>query len=198
MPEIIKLIIPVAMLLASLFVTARLSTQNELTAMKSGGMSLYRLMVPYLAVALLVSALIDLFQRLGRSRRRTRRSSRSSASYLRKDVITASGANIYLQDSPTRIISLGYFDDSRDDGTRVSMQDFNAADPTLMVEQDRRRSDGLGFDGTSLDASATAAGGGSDGGRNGWRVRCRSAGGDLHFDPGDLRKKQEKPDEMDY
>ena len=36
-PEIIKLIIPVAMLLASLFVTARLSTQNELTAMKSSG-----------------------------------------------------------------------------------------------------------------------------------------------------------------
>jgi hypothetical protein len=45
-PEIIKLIIPVAMLLASLFVTARLSTQNELTAMKSSGISLYRIMAP--------------------------------------------------------------------------------------------------------------------------------------------------------
>ena len=39
-PEIIKLIMPVAMLLASLFVTARLSTQSELTAMKSSGISL--------------------------------------------------------------------------------------------------------------------------------------------------------------
>src|SRR5512135_1819201 len=54
-PEIIKLIIPVAMLLASLFVTARLSTQNELTAMKSSGISLYRIMVPYMTVAFLVS-----------------------------------------------------------------------------------------------------------------------------------------------
>ncbi len=33
-PEIIKLIMPVALLLASLFVTARMSTQYELTAMK--------------------------------------------------------------------------------------------------------------------------------------------------------------------
>ena len=48
-PEIIKLIIPVAMLLASLFVTARLSAQGEWTAFKSGGVSLYRLLVPYLA-----------------------------------------------------------------------------------------------------------------------------------------------------
>jgi Predicted permeases len=54
-PEIIKLVIPVAMLLASLFVTARLSTQNELTAMKSSGVSLYRIMAPYIVVALLVS-----------------------------------------------------------------------------------------------------------------------------------------------
>ncbi|MBP1654999.1 MAG: permease YjgP/YjgQ family protein, partial [Bacteroidetes bacterium] len=42
-PEIIKLISPVSVLLASLFVTARLSTQNELAAMKSGGVSLYRI-----------------------------------------------------------------------------------------------------------------------------------------------------------
>jgi len=56
-PEIIKLIIPVAMLLASLFVTARLSTQSEWTALKSSGVSLYRLMVPFLAVAFLISLL---------------------------------------------------------------------------------------------------------------------------------------------
>ena len=54
-PEIVKLIMPVALLLASLFVTARLSTQYELTAMKASGISLYRIMIPYVVVALLVS-----------------------------------------------------------------------------------------------------------------------------------------------
>ncbi len=68
-PEIIKLIIPVAMLLASLFVTARLSTQNELTAMKSSGISLYRIMVPYMAVAAHGQPGFGLLQRMDRALR---------------------------------------------------------------------------------------------------------------------------------
>ena len=60
-PEIIKLIMPVAMLLASLFVTARLSTQGELTAFKASGISLYRLMVPYVVVAFIVSGMLVYF-----------------------------------------------------------------------------------------------------------------------------------------
>jgi lipopolysaccharide export system permease protein len=48
LPEIIKLITPIAMLLSSLFTMGRFSQQNELTAMKAGGMSLYRIMLPVL------------------------------------------------------------------------------------------------------------------------------------------------------
>src|ERR1043166_6507089 len=55
-PEIVKLLIPVAMLLSALFTTGRLSTYNELTALKSSGFSLYRFMAPLLVFALLVSA----------------------------------------------------------------------------------------------------------------------------------------------
>ena len=42
-PEIVKLMIPVAMLLSALFTTGRFSTYNELTALKSSGVSLYRI-----------------------------------------------------------------------------------------------------------------------------------------------------------
>src|SRR5258707_9387917 len=52
LPEIIKLMIPVAMLLSALFTTGRLSTFNELSALKSGGMSLYRFMAPILIFSL--------------------------------------------------------------------------------------------------------------------------------------------------
>jgi hypothetical protein len=41
-PDIIKLMIPVAVLLSALFVTGRLSSQNELAAIKSSGTSFYR------------------------------------------------------------------------------------------------------------------------------------------------------------
>ena len=111
-PEIIKLIIPVAMLLASLFVTARLSTQGEWTALKSSGVSLYRLMLPFLAVAMVISVLSVYFNGwvvpFANKKKFT-----IERVYLHKDVVNASGANIYIQDTPTKILSLGYFDDTR-------------------------------------------------------------------------------------
>jgi len=56
-PEIMKLMTPVAMLLSALFTTGRLSTFNELTALKSSGISLYRFMIPIMAFSLLVSGI---------------------------------------------------------------------------------------------------------------------------------------------
>lgn len=47
-PEIIKLIIPVATLLASLFTVSRFINYSELTAMKSSGISIYRYLLPIL------------------------------------------------------------------------------------------------------------------------------------------------------
>jgi lipopolysaccharide export system permease protein len=195
-PEIIKLIIPVAMLLASLFVTARLSTQNEITAMKSSGISLYRLMVPFVVVAFVVSVgsvyFNGWFVPFANKKKFT-----IDRVYLQKDLISASGANIYIQDSPTRILSLGYYDESRRTATRVSIQDFLGADPTIMVAR---------VDANSMTWDTTAR---SwilhDGTRRRFengkeqltRFETQSAGR-LNFNADDLRKKQEKPDEMDY
>jgi lipopolysaccharide export system permease protein len=197
MPEIIKLIIPVAMLLASLFVTARMSTQNELSAMKSGGISLYRTMVPFVALAALVSAASIYFNgwivpKANRAKFTIERV------YLHKDIISASGANIFVQDSPTRIIAMGYFDDSRNVASRVSMQDFSPLDHTKMVER---------VDAITMQWDTTARTWIFTNGIRRWfdeqgNERMASFGtepaGLLHFTPDDLRKKAEKPDEMDY
>lgn len=195
-PEIIKLIMPVAMLLASLFVTARLSTQNELTAFKSSGMSLYRLMIPYVAVALVVSLISIWFTGwivpLANQKKFT-----IERVYLHKDVVNASGANIYIQDSRTRILSIGYFDDNRNVASRISIQDFNPSDPTRMVER---------VDAVSMIWDSTTHGWVLNTGTRRWfdgateRMEqfVAQSPGLLHFNPDDLRKKQEKPDEMDY
>ncbi|MFN9776677.1 MAG: LptF/LptG family permease [Candidatus Kapaibacterium sp.] len=55
LPQIIKLIFPIAMLLASLFSVGRLAGNHEVTAMKSAGMSVYRLLLPIAVVSLLLS-----------------------------------------------------------------------------------------------------------------------------------------------
>ncbi len=195
-PEIIKLIIPVAMLLASLFVTARMSAQNELTAMKASGVSLYRIMMPYVLVALIISVASVYFNGWVVPSANKKKFA-IERFYLHKDVISASGANIYVQDSPTRILSLGYFDDSRNLASRVSIQDFSLTDRTVMVGR---------VDAVSMQWDSTAREWNLNSGTRRWfdekgeriqEFETQSAGM-LHFDPDDLRKKQEKPDEMDY
>ncbi len=195
-PEIIKLITPVAMLLGSLFVTARMSTQSELTAMKSSGISLYRLMVPYVGVALAVS-IVSVYFNGWIVPYANKRKFTIERVYLRKDVINASGANIFVQDSPTRILELGYFDDSRNLATRVSIQDFSPVDPTVMVER---------VDAASMSWDTTSQRWILHDGIRRWFTQGRErleefqtqSPGLLHFNPQDLVKKQEKPDEMDY
>ncbi|MDU4961161.1 MAG: LptF/LptG family permease [Sporomusaceae bacterium] len=55
LPEVIVLTFPMAMLLASLMSFGRLSSSSEIIAMKSGGISFYRLTAPVFIIALLVS-----------------------------------------------------------------------------------------------------------------------------------------------
>lgn len=55
LPEIIVLTFPMSMLLASLMSFGRLSSSSEIIAMKSGGISFYRLTAPVFAAALVVS-----------------------------------------------------------------------------------------------------------------------------------------------
>jgi lipopolysaccharide export system permease protein len=195
-PEIIKLIIPVAMLLAGLFVTARLSTQNELTALKAGGVSLYRIMIPYITVALIVSVVSVWFNGwiVPLANKKKLEIARV---YLHKDLVNESESNIFLQDSRTRIMSIGYYDDTRKLASRVSIQDFSPSDPTHMVER---------VDAVTMSWDTAAHGWMLNAGTRRWfdpageRMEqfMRQPAGKLHFDPEDLRKKQEQPDEMDY
>lgn len=55
MPELLNTILPVTLLLALLYTVTGLSKNNELTAMRSAGISLWRIIVPYLGVGLAAS-----------------------------------------------------------------------------------------------------------------------------------------------
>lgn len=195
-PEIIKLITPVALLLGSLFVTARLSMQNEWTAMKAGGISLYRLMVPYLVVAIVVSAASVYFNGWIVPKANKKKLTIERV-YLSKNVISGSGANIYVQDTPTRILSIGYYDDTREIASRVSIQDFSDTNATILVAR---------VDAQTMEWDSVGKRWMLRSGVRRWfegsteyieRFELQPAG-TLHFNPDDLRKKQEQPDEMEY
>jgi lipopolysaccharide export system permease protein len=57
LPSVVVYIFPMAMLLASILAFARFSSDKEIIAFRAGGVSLYRIMVPVLAMGLAVSFL---------------------------------------------------------------------------------------------------------------------------------------------
>lgn len=64
LPGVIALTFPMSMLLASLLAFGRLSSTSEITAMKSAGISFYRLTAPVFILALLVSIFAGCFSEL--------------------------------------------------------------------------------------------------------------------------------------
>ncbi len=195
-PEIVKLMTPVAILLSSLFTTGKLSSNNELTAMKAGGMSIYRYMTPLMIVALLVSVVSVYFNgwvvpyanqhKFGIER-----------NYLRKGLGSIARTNIYLQDGPQKIVYISFFEGQSNIGTRPSIQEFS--DTSLITVVQRWDAVQINWDSTSNHWIM----------KNG-RHRILRADGEqiipfkelvmthLTFSPKDLIKKVEKPAEMNY
>jgi lipopolysaccharide export system permease protein len=134
MPQIIALILPVCLLLGSLFTTARMSTQNEIIAMRSAGMSLYRLMAPFIVASTLISAVAVYFDGwvLPKANARVEEILRD---YVHEDIINNSEFDMYLQDSPTRIVSMSDYSTGQKRANRVSVQDF---DPKNTIHMMRR------------------------------------------------------------
>jgi lipopolysaccharide export system permease protein len=201
-PEIIKLTTPVAVLLAALFVTGRLSGQNELAAMKSGGISLYRLMAPFAAVALLI-CLISVYFNGWIVPNANQRKAYIERTYLHGGSNPTIRYNILFQEGPNRIVSIDYFDIQARSAHRVSIQEFDPAtetklvrrlDAALMQWQNSRSDDApenswvllSGSTHDFTDTTQTVA------------MFNRLPVGRLSLTPEDIEKKQRTPDEMDY
>lgn len=195
-PEILKLMLPVAMLLSALFTTGRLSTLNELSSLKASGMSLYRFMAPLLIFSLLVSG-ISIYFNGWVVPYANKKKLQIARVYFQKNIEFVAKNNIYIQDSETRILSIGLFDDSRNIASQVSIQDFDPNDRSVIIAR---------YDAREMKWNASS---------RSWTLNTgierRFTGNreiirnfsmkelqGLNFEPEDIRRKQEKPDEMDY
>jgi lipopolysaccharide export system permease protein len=201
-PEIIKLMTPVAVLLAALFVTGRLSAQNELAAMKSSGISLWRLLIPFVAMAFLIS-IVSVYLNGWIVPNANQKKFAIERKSLRGGGDMMIRYNILFQEGPTRIVSVNYFDIQGKSASRVSIQDFDPKHPTNLIRR---------FDANTMQWQTEPA---ADAPANSWvlvngsRMDFDSAGqrmttftrlpiGSLTLTPDDIEKKQRTPDEMDY
>ncbi len=193
-PEIIKLTLPVAVLLSCLFTTGRMSNLNELTAVKVAGVSLYRFMMPFLIIAFLLSVISVYFNGWVVPRTNKKKLNLERI-YMRKHLETWGKYNIYIQDSHTRLLSIGYFDDESNTAHRVDIQDFDPNDITKVVARyiaPAMKWDSLRDNWLLTNCIYRKF----EQGRDFVEFKDTLNLGKLNFKPIDVKRKQMKPDEM--
>ncbi|HLT48437.1 MAG TPA: LptF/LptG family permease [Rubricoccaceae bacterium] len=122
-PEIVKLTSPLAVFLAAIYVTARLSQTMQLTALTMAGVSLYRVLVPFAFAGALVAGfmlwfngwvvppanavVLDFQQR-----------------YYRDAPEGPETSELYRQTAPGSVLAVGFYDPEQRRAFRVSLLDF--------------------------------------------------------------------------
>lgn len=122
-PEMIRLVIPVAIFSACLFLTGQLSERLEITAIKAVGISLYRLLLPYLAFACIVAANISyLDSNIIPKSNKTRIEFEDK--FIRSKNKSIDKSNIYRELSANGILEINYFDETQRTAYRARFIDY--------------------------------------------------------------------------
>ena len=109
LPDMIKLMTPVAVLFGALFTVGKASNLSELTAIKSSGVSYYRFMAPFLITTLFISMLSIYFAGyIVPMANKTKIN--IEMTYLKRGFVYT-GSNLFFQDNRTRIVNISYFDE---------------------------------------------------------------------------------------
>lgn len=123
-PEIIRLTSPLAIFLSCIYITGTLAQELQLIALQTSGVSMYRLLRPYVIVGLFVTVFMFGFN--GWVVPRTNEVVvRYENEYLPHGERTIDLSEIHRQNTPGTILSVGYYDRDRKRAHDVSLQRFN-------------------------------------------------------------------------
>ncbi len=123
-PEIIRLTSPLALFLSCIYVTGTLAQELQLIALQTSGVSLYRLMRPYVTVGIVVTVFMFGFN--GWVVPRTNEVVvRYENEYLPHGDQSTNTSEIHRQNDPRTILSMGYYDRDEKRAHDVSLQRFD-------------------------------------------------------------------------
>lgn len=134
MPEIIKLITPLSILLASLFTISRFINFSEYTAMKSAGISIYRYLLSILIFGVILTGVSIYFNGWVVPRSNTKKFD-FERTYLKRNIVTNQIMNLHFQDKQNRIISVGFYEKLTQSCNNVTIAIFN---PDTLTQLDIR------------------------------------------------------------
>ena len=123
-PEIIRLTSPLAVFLSAVYLTSRLSQKLQIAALQTSGVSLYRILIPYVFVGIVVSGFVFYFN--GYVVPKTNRTVIDfEQKYLRGKQVKLDLHDVHRQNSPGSIIAVGYYDRFSKVANNISIQDFD-------------------------------------------------------------------------
>lgn len=125
LPGIIKLIMPISVLMAILFSIGRMSTLNEIIAMKSGTMSLYRLMAPIVVICILLS-FGQLYFNGWIVPKSNHYKFKIEQKYFLKQESGGPVYNLYFRDNPKQNVMIQYYDGDAKSGNFVVIEEFSS------------------------------------------------------------------------
>jgi lipopolysaccharide export system permease protein len=137
LPDTFLLTTPLSVLLASLFVTGKLSMQSELPALKSAGMSLARLMKPFLVVALLITC-FNMLNSCLIAPATYDWSKGFEKRHLKKKKNDDQGA-LHIRESKNRILTVGEIGRDRLSASVASLEEFSGSHIVSRIDADSLR-----------------------------------------------------------
>jgi lipopolysaccharide export system permease protein len=121
-----------ALFLASVFITAKLAQELQLAALMTSGVSLYRLLVPYVLVGFVVTGAVWWFNGWVVPKANQTRIDYEYR-YFKDERSRIRTTNLHLQNSPSSILVTDRFDRRTDTAYDVSLQHFEG--PNRVVER---------------------------------------------------------------
>lgn len=133
-PEIVKLITPISMLLATLFTVGRMINFNEIIAVKNAGVSLTRFMMPFLFMGVIVTG-ISIYFNNWVVPEANKKKFFIERNYLNKNRPTVSLNKLYFQDSKNQLILVDLFKEIDLTANKVSIQLYNPDTLTQLIKR---------------------------------------------------------------
>jgi len=137
-PEMTRLVLPVAIFVACLFLTGQLADRLEITALKAAGVSLYRLIVPFITFALISAISISLLDAFVIPTSNAERIA-FEEEYLHDKSESIDRSDIYRQPSPNTKLQVNYFDKNKEIAYRIRLIESEDRQVTKSTSANRMR-----------------------------------------------------------
>lgn len=135
-PEMIRLVIPLAVFVACLFLTGQMTDRLEIVSLKAAGVSLYRLAIPYVVYAILLMMIVSYLDGFVIPNSNAERIA-FEEKFLKKRTEKVDRSKIYRQESDDTIFHINSFDENSKTAYRVQVVEFqgDSISRTMNIER---------------------------------------------------------------